>query len=216
MDSQKIEIIYLPRERLKHLDNNPRKKRDREAIRKLAALIREHGFQNPLQVYEETQGDFMILCGNHRFDAGVLAGMKEFPCIVYRGDRKQAIARAISDNKSNEWTDWNEDNLKALLLKIDEKAEADALAGTGFAEKEIQDLFREIEEEKPEVEFSEELLLSHNYVVLYFDNDLDWQVAVDRFGLKQVKDHIPRKGQPVGIGRVIRGDAVLKRLADAR
>ena len=96
------------------------------------------------------------------------------------------------------------------------KAEADALTGTGLVEKEIQDLFREIEEEKPEVEFSEELLLSHNYVVLYFDNDLDWQVAVDRFGLKQVKDHIPRKGQPVGIGRGIRGDAVLKRLADAR
>jgi hypothetical protein len=59
------------------------------------------------------------------------------------------------------------------------------------------------------VPFTEELLLTHNYIVLYFDNDFDWEVAQDKFGLKQVKDLIPRKGQPKGIGRVINGKKVL-------
>ena len=63
--------------------------------------------------------------------------------------------------------------------------------------------------EEGEVPFTEELLLSHNYIVLYFDNDFDWEVAQDKFGLKQVRDLIPRKGQPKGIGRVINGKKVL-------
>lgn len=53
-------------------------------------------------------------------------------------------------------------------------------------------------------------MLTHNYIVLYFDNDFDWEVAQDKFGLKKVKDLIPRKGQPVGVGRVICGKKVLE------
>ena len=64
----------------------------------------------------------------------------------------------------------------------------------------------------PEIEFSEELLLEHNYVVLYFDNEFDWQVAKDKFGLKKVKDLIERKGQPTGIGRVLNGAEWIKKL----
>lgn len=71
-------------------------------------------------------------------------------------------------------------------------------------------LFEDIKETKDipdigEVEFSDELLLEHNYIVLYFDNAMDWEVAIDKYGLKNVKDLIPRKGQPTGIGRVING-----------
>ena len=66
------------------------------------------------------------------------------------------------------------------------------------------------EKEEGEVPFSEELMLTHNYIVLYFDNDFDWEVAVDKFGLRNVKDLIPRKGQPKGIGRVIDGRKVLE------
>jgi len=66
---------------------------------------------------------------------------------------------------------------------------------------------------KGQIEFAEELLLEHNYVVLYFDNPMDWQVAVEKLGLKNVKSAIKTvKSQKIGIGRVIKGAPVINRL----
>jgi hypothetical protein len=69
--------------------------------------------------------------------------------------------------------------------------------------------------EKPELEISPELLERHDYVVFYFDNELDWQVAQDLLGVEKVK------GGPVGnktivqtgLGRVIPGSLLLEKLA---
>ena len=77
----------------------------------------------------------------------------------------------------------------------------------GFADSEESE---DSPKEEGEVPFTEELMLSHNYIVLYFDNDFDWEVAQDKFGLKMVKDLIPRKGQQKGIGRVINGKRILE------
>ena len=82
----------------------------------------------------------------------------------------------------------------------------------GFSRSDLEKVYRKKDKDMPEVEFSRELLLEHNYIVLYFDNPLDWEVAKEKFGLKRVKDYIPRKGQPVGVGRVIEGKKVLKRI----
>jgi hypothetical protein len=83
------------------------------------------------------------------------------------------------------------------------------LQEVGFDDAELEDIFDKASgmdsPPEPEVEFSEELLLEHNYVILYFDNPLDWQVAVDKFGLKKVKDFSTRKAQSKGVGRVVRG-----------
>lgn len=116
--AKQLEIIYLPIADLVKLPSNPRRDVDPKAIERLAKLIKAHGFQNPLQVFREN-GKHTIIAGNHRFDAGLSLGMKEFPCIVYEGDKKAALARAISDNKSNEWTDWDLPILKELFIEID-------------------------------------------------------------------------------------------------
>ena len=107
----------------------------------------------------------------------------------------------IVDNKTNE-SEWDFDLLAEELPEIDLSAFDFDFGLDNEKEKKKPD--------EPEVEFSEELLLSHNYIVLYFDNDFDWEVAKDKFGLKEVKDLIPRKGQGTGIGRVINGKRILE------
>ena len=114
--NKRLEIIYIPATDLVKLPGNPRKDTDKDAIKKLAGLIKAHGFQNPLTVFAES-GKYIILVGNHRFDAGLSLGMTEFPCLVYSGDRKAAIARAISDNKSSDWTEWDYPLLKDLVWR---------------------------------------------------------------------------------------------------
>jgi hypothetical protein len=70
-------------------------------------------------------------------------------------------------------------------------------------------------EERPEVEFATELLEEHNYVVLYFDNQVDWLQAQTLFGLKKVKALHSKEGfQSVGIGRVVRGVEAIERIRE--
>jgi hypothetical protein len=118
MKGQLLKIIYLSTSDIVKLPGNTRKNKDPKAIERLAKLIKAHGFQNPLQVYAEN-GKYTIIAGNHRFDAGLSLGMKEFPCIVYTGDKKAALARAISDNRSSEWTEWDMPILKELFIELD-------------------------------------------------------------------------------------------------
>lgn len=67
--------------------------------------------------------------------------------------------------------------------------------------------------EKPEVEFTEELLEEHNYVVLYFDNSVDWLQAQSLFDLKQVQDLNSKEGfRKIGVGRVLKGNVALEKL----
>jgi len=138
-NDSKLKIIYIGKEKLRKLEANPRRDKDKKGIEKLRVLIREHGFQNPLQVYEETGGVFLILCGNHRFEAGLQEGMEEFPCLIYGGDRSKAIARAVSDNKSNEWTEFDIPPLKDILCGLDTGDFNMEL--TGFTEEETKEMF---------------------------------------------------------------------------
>lgn len=133
----KLELIYMEADSLELLEGNPRQLKDSEGVKKLKTLIEEHGFQNPLQVWKGgDNGNAIILCGNHRFIAGVELGMKSFPCIVYHGDKARALARAISDNKSGEWTEWRLPNLPNLLTEID-TGEFSVPDLTGFSEVEL-------------------------------------------------------------------------------
>ncbi|MBO7735257.1 MAG: hypothetical protein J6S67_22015 [Methanobrevibacter sp.] len=67
--------------------------------------------------------------------------------------------------------------------------------------------------EKPEVEFTEELLEEHNYVVLYFDNSVDWLQAQSLFDLKQVQALNSKEGfRKIGVGRVLKGNVALEKL----
>jgi hypothetical protein len=66
---------------------------------------------------------------------------------------------------------------------------------------------------EPEVEFTEELLEEHNFIVLYFDNEIDWLQAKTLFGLKTVQALDSKKGfRKMGIGRVVNGADAIKRL----
>ena len=172
------------------------KKHDKTQIDNVAESIRQYGFVQPLVIDKNNE----VVIGHCRLLAAKQLGMKEVPCVCVDDlTEEQVRALRIVDNKSNE-SEWDLDLLADELADVD-LSEFDFDFGIGDKE--------ENEVVKPEVEFTEELLLNHNYIVLYFDNDFDWEVAQDKFGLKQVKDLIPRKGQPTGIGRVVDGKKVL-------
>lgn len=199
MENQNLKIEYLPVDSLKPYSKNARKHSEKD-IQAICNSIEEFQFLDPIGIWSDKN---IIVEGHGRLLAAKRLGMDEVPCI--RLDHltdEQRKAYALAHNKTAELSKWFDELLQAELTDI-ENIDMELF---GFD----LDAVTEKEEEPGEVPFTEELMLTHNYIVLYFDNDFDWEVAQEKFGLQKVKDLIPRKGQPTGIGRVINGREVLK------
>jgi ParB-like chromosome segregation protein Spo0J len=200
-------------EKLKAYDRNART-HSFEQVAQIAASMVEFGFTNPVLI--DKHGT--IVAGHGRVEAARSLGLEDVPCIrLEHLTEDQVRAYCLADNKLALNAGWNMDAHAAELKGLE--AVGFDMSLTGFSPEELAEIMGDTVEDTdpqqaaPEVEFSEELLHAHNYVVLYFDNPLDWQVAQEKFALKEVKDLIPRKGQPTGIGRVIRGSEWLNRIA---
>ena len=184
---------------------NP-KKHEIEDINLIIKSVERNGWGDPLLVCPETKE---ILSGNGRYLAAKKLGLKEVP-VVYAPEgltEKQKADLVIASNKLVEASGYN-DNLQ-ILMDMFELNPADF--GLEEVTKEIE---KEMEEE-PEVPFTEELREEHNYIVLYFDNDVDWLQAETLFGkyltTKQALNS--KEGfRKMGVGRVVRGADVLKDL----
>ena len=205
------EIVGI--ETLKAYPGNPNEHPD-EQIELLKKIILNNGWRAPITV-SNLSG--YIVKGHGRYMAAARAGWSKVP--IDRQDYKstaEEVRDLIADNKISELSEVDDELARDLMLTVeDDDFDAENFgftleefeAGSGGDPRE-----RSRKIKTAEVEFSKEILLEHNYVVLYFDNAFDWQVAMEKFGLKKVRDLIPRKGQPVGIGRVIDGAEWLERI----
>jgi len=153
----------------------------------------------------------MLVSGHLRTKVLKESGVTHADCVVVDYDEKTHCARMIAANKSIGKD--NDKTLKDLLSDLDGEMGLEDMALTGYTEEELETmLVKESGRGGGEVAFTQELLEEHNYIVMYFDNPMDWKVAVEKFGLEVVKDLIPRKDQVRGIGRVLKGAEWLERI----
>lgn len=108
---------------------------------------------------------------------------------------------AVLDNSTSDTSSWD-----MSLLQND--FEIPELAELGIDIK-----IKDTEQEEPEVKFTEELLEEHNYIVLYFDNSVDWLQIQSILGLETVHALGSRPGfEKKGIGRVVKGAEALEKI----
>lgn len=200
-----MNIVNLSIDDLKPYKNNPRI--NEQAVEAVANSIKEFGFKVPIVVDKNN----VIVAGHTRFKASKSLGLKEVPCIIADDlNEEQIKAFRLADNKVGELAEWDNDLLNLELENIGLDMEQ-----FGFdLEKKLKVL-----EDEPEVKFTEILGEEHNYVVLYFDNEVDWLQAETLLGLEQVQCPSTRKDgkitksmKRVGVGRVLKGKEVLERL----
>ena len=194
MKTEKIKIS-----KIKANPENPRVIKD-DKFKKLVQSIKD--FPEMLDIRPiVVDKNNMVLGGNMRLRACQKAGLTEVAII--KADQlteEQQREFIIKDNIGfGEW-DWD-----ALANNFD----ASDLNKWGM---EVPEMEEENEEQEQEVEFSEYLGESQNYVVLTFDNDIDWLSAQTHFELKSVYSK-RQNGKPwsKGIGRVINGAEYLKK-----
>tara|TARA_B100000674_G_scaffold487510_1_gene497926 strand:+ start:2264 stop:3448 length:1185 start_codon:yes stop_codon:yes gene_type:complete len=112
--------------------NNARKI-NQEAVDKVAASLKEFGWQQPIVVDSSNT----IIVGHTRLKAARKLGYKEVPVHIAKDlSKNQVKAYRLADNRTGEYTDWDE---ALLSIEIKELLEQNVdLDLTGFKDKEIQ------------------------------------------------------------------------------
>lgn len=208
MEIQKVDI-----NKLFPADYNPRKdlQPGDEEYEKLRRSIQEFGYVDSV-IWNKTTG--RVVGGHQRLKVLKDLGYTEIDVSVVELDEQREKALNITLNKVQ--GAWDDKKLKDLLQDLD-TGEFDVTL-TGFSDDELEKMLTEMpefNEGKPDKEFTEELLEEHNYVVLYFDNKMDWQTACDKLGIKTKKALDSKEGyERTGVGRVVKGADFIARLKD--
>lgn len=183
--------------KVKPYNKNPRNNND--AVEATANSIKEFGWQQPIVVDK----DDIVIVGHTRLKAAKKLKLDKVPVTVADNlTDEQAKAYRLADNKTGELADWES---KMLNEELDEILNID-MEQLGFEPEEDEEI-----EEEPEIEFSQELNEENNYIVLKFDNSVDWQQVITIFGVKPVKDTNTKMVRK-GVGRVLDGSKLVNSL----
>lgn len=200
-------IVYKSIKDLKPYKKNA-KKHPKEQIEQIANSIKEFGFTQPVLIDRNN----CVVAGHGRILGAKKAGLKEVPTLCLDDLTPEQIkAYRLADNKLNE-SEWDSGLLKESL---DEILDLD-MEMFGFSDS---DILEETEEVEGEVKFTEVLNEENNYIVLKFNNKIDWLNAMGLFGIEKVKA-LPTKrggnsksfGTRAGVGRVLDGQKVIERM----
>jgi len=95
-------------------ENNPRL--NDSAVNAVADSIKEFGFLVPIVIDK----NYVIVAGHTRYKAAQQNSLEEVPCIMAEDlTNEQICAFRIADNKTGELAEWDEEQLVAELMQID-------------------------------------------------------------------------------------------------
>jgi hypothetical protein len=197
-----MEVKQVLTSELKFAEYNPRKA-TRKEWDDLKESLSKFGFVEPIVVNGADNRKNVIIGGHFRVKVAKEMGIKEIP-VVYVNfpnlEDEQELNLRLNKNVG-QW-DWD------LLANLNEEM----LVKVGFEQSELDKLFKGGTEE-PEVDFTEELMEEHNYIVLYFDNEIDWLHLQSLYPLRKVKALDSKEGfEKMGVGRVVRGVDFLNKI----
>ncbi len=95
--AQEIEIALIDRN-----PNQPRKTFDEDSLREMSHSIATYGVLQPLLLVKSDGGRYLIIAGERRFRASLLAGLKKVPAIVREFTPQQIAEISLIENLHRE------------------------------------------------------------------------------------------------------------------
>lgn len=206
-----LNIVYRNIKELKPYKKNA-KKHPKEQVERIANSIKGFGFFEHRAVAIDREDN--VVEGHGRILAAKKAGLTQVPTICLDDMTEEQIkAWRLIENKTAE-SSYDE----AMISKeIEELLQSDIdMEAFGFSVDVLEDETIEVE---PDVPFTEILNEENNYIVLKFNNKIDWLNAMGMFGIEKAKAYPTRKegnkksfGMRAGVGRVLDGQKALERV----
>lgn len=163
-------------------------------------------------------GKYIVLGGNMRLAACMQLGKKEVDCVVLDADTMPEKLKEIVIKDNGSFGAWDFD---MLANEWDDLPLADwGVEISKTIEEKVTDAKKAGDDVIAEIPFTEILGESHNYVVLYFDNEVDWLQAQSVFDIKPVRCLSTARGadnvnsKKLGVGRVLKGADALNKIFD--
>ena len=201
-----MKVVVKKISTLKPAEYNPRELTKKQYT-DLKNSLTEFGVVEPVVVNIHEDRKNVVVGGHQRLRIWSEMGNDEIPCAEVKLPLDKEKELNVRLNKNGGQWDWD------LLAN---NFDGEELIDWGFDPDDVlKELTEEDAEEEPEVKFSEYIGEAHNYIVLTFDNDIDWLSAQTHFNLESVNAK-RSNGKPwsKGIGRVISGGKYLKRISD--
>lgn len=175
----------IPIGKVKFWDKNPRK--NDEAAKKLAELIKIHGFRKPIVIDK----NYVTYAGNTALKAAKILGMTHIP--VAQSSFKSevsATAYGISDNKASEFSSWDDEQLLKLM-----NAEIIEAKKIGFSEKEHNTLLASmtIPDDLPDVDLIGGIDGKSGFMVIQFENKIQLREFNEFMGYDAKQRIVPYK-----------------------
>ena len=204
-----LNIVYRNIKELKPYKKNA-KKHPKEQVERIANSIKEFGFTQPVIIDRNN----CVVAGHGRILGAKKAGLTQVPTVMLEDLTEEQIkAWRLIENKTAE-SSYDETLINeeiSELLKSDIDMEV-----FGFSIDALEDETIEVE---PDVPFTEILNEENNYIVLKFNNKIDWLNAMGLFGIEKAKAYPTKKegnkksfGMRAGVGRVLDGQKALERV----
>lgn len=95
-------VLELDIDIIKPNPYQPRKTFNQEALQELSESIKEHGLLQPVVVYDNGDGDYVLIAGERRLRASKLAGLSNIRAIVAEIEQKKMRELAIIENIQRE------------------------------------------------------------------------------------------------------------------
>ena len=188
---------------------NPRKI-SRAALQGLQESLKEFGVVQPIVWNKRTK---RVVGGHQRIQALKASGETTAPVVVVDLDEKREKALNVTLNNpkiEGEFTDDLDALVKSIHKTLPSLYRNLRMGPLEAAEKRTRP-------RDGEVEFTEELMESHNFIVLYTDNEIDWLQLTTLYPLPRVKALNSKEGfEKIGIGRVIRASDFIKKVQEAK
>lgn len=206
-----LSIVYRNIKELKPYKKNA-KKHPKEQVERIMNSIKQFGFFEHRAVAIDK--DDYVVEGHGRILAAKKAGLTQVPTICLDDMTEEQIkAWRLIENKTAE-SSYDE---TLINKEIEELLQSDIdMEAFGFTVDILEDETVEVE---PDVPFTEILNEENNYIVLKFNNKIDWLNAMGIFGIEKAKAYPTRKegnkktfGMRAGVGRVLDGQKALERV----
>lgn len=206
-----VKVTYRNIKELKPYKKNA-KKHPKEQVERIMNSIKQFGFFEHRAVAIDKDG--YVVEGHGRILAAKKAGLTQVPTICLDDMTEEQIkAWRLIENKTAE-SSYDE---TLINKEIEELLQSDIdMEAFGFS---VDILVDETIEVEPDVPFTEILNEENNYIVLKFENKIDWINAMGLLGIKSVKKYPTKRGKQdkqwekrSGVGRVINGVEAMERM----
>ncbi len=94
--------LSVPIQKVHPNPRQPRKEFKEESLHELAESIKEKGILQPILVEEKEAGEYIIVAGERRYRASLIAGLKELPVIIKNLTDEEKIEIALIENIQRE------------------------------------------------------------------------------------------------------------------